>query len=93
MNTKNDIVIFNKEKGMAHFIKVPNKIRTRKGRDMTTKKEIYAVLICGLLLSGCASTGSDSNVKSQTNAGTANTDCAASGQKSYEMADGSIVCY
>ncbi|MGO2343885.1 MULTISPECIES: hypothetical protein [Vibrio] len=60
---------------------------------MTNKKAVYTALICGLLLSGCASTGSDSNAKSQTNAETAKTDCTASGQKSYEMADGTIICY
>ncbi|WP_089137831.1 hypothetical protein [Vibrio rumoiensis] len=62
---------------------------------MATKKAFYAALICGLLLIGCASTGSDSNSSSQSTSEKAQTtsDCAASGQKSYEMASGSIICY
>lgn len=76
-------------------MKVPNKVRIRKGSVMTTKKAFYTALVCGLLLSGCASTGSNSNPSGKTNADKAqsNNDCAASGQKSYEMANGSIVCY
>lgn len=61
-----------------------------------TKKAFCTLLVCGLLLSGCASTDSDSSSSNSNNTNEkvkSADDCAASGQKSYEMASGSIICY
>ncbi|MCF7353025.1 hypothetical protein [Vibrio sp. CK2-1] len=62
---------------------------------MPSRKSLFIVLATALFLSGCASTEDDSQASSQTNAESteAHHDCAAAGQKSYEMANGSIVCY
>ncbi|OEF25789.1 hypothetical protein [Vibrio rumoiensis] len=64
-----------------------------------TKKTLFLVLISGLVLGGCASTGSSSTDTSSSAANSASkatgseSECTAAGMKSYEMANGSIVCY
>lgn len=62
---------------------------------MPSRKSLFIVLATALFLSGCASTEDDSQASPQTNAESteSHNDCAAAGQKSYEMANGSIVCY
>lgn len=65
-----------------------------------TKKALYSMLVCGLLLTGCASTSDDTSTQATTNSTASSADssmsaadCEAKGQKSYEMASGSVICY